>query len=263
VNGRPESYPLTAEQIEEVRERGHAVLRGVLSREEMAACRSFLRRYILAKEEILVGISSAAAAAEFNLGDAPQEVADFVTSPRLGEIAARLLVAEAVRILHFAGLFKPAGGAPTPWHQDLAYLPLDGEKMITLWIPLDDFTPDMGTLVFAEGSHRQGRTLGRSALEEFPLAHNGPMQAGDLSLHLGWTLHSAQENSTDREREALAIVYYADGTRIRVRGNLPVMQRLLNRYFAGLANGDPAIGPMNPVVFRREPVQPEQGGSRP
>jgi ectoine hydroxylase-related dioxygenase (phytanoyl-CoA dioxygenase family) len=261
LNGRTESYPLTAEQIAEVHERGHAVLRGVLSRAEVSAFRPALREYVQAKGAVLVGGSSATA--EYHLSDAPQAVADLVTSPRLGEIAARLLDAEAVRILHFAGLFKPAGGAPTPWHQDLAYLPLGGEKMITLWIPLTDFTPDMGTLVFAEGSHREGRTLGPAALETFPMAHNGPMQAGDLSLHLGWTLHSAQENSTDREREALAIVYYADGTRIRVRGNLPVMQRLLNRYFAGLADGDPAIGPMNPVVFRREPTRPEQGGSRP
>lgn len=260
MNGRPESYPLTAEQIEEVRERGHAVLRGVLSRDEVAAFRPALRDYVEAKGAVLVGGSSATA--EYHLSDAPPAVAELVTSPRLGEIAARLLDAEAVRILHFVGLFKPAGGPPTPWHQDLAYLPLDGEKMVTLWIPLTDFTPDMGTLVFAEGSHRQGRALGPAALESFPMAHNGAMQAGDLSLHLGWTLHSAEENSTGREREALAIVYYADGTRIRVRGNLPVMQRLMNRYFAGLADGDPAVGPMNPVVYRRERSRPEQGGSR-
>ena len=99
------TYPLTGQQIEELRRTGHILLRGVLSREEMAACRSFVRRYVLAKEEILVGISSAAAAAEFNLGDAPPDVADFVTSPRLGEIAARLLGVEAVRVLHFCGLF--------------------------------------------------------------------------------------------------------------------------------------------------------------
>lgn len=249
MNESPGSYPLTAEQIAEVRETGHAVLRGVLSREEVDAFQPVLRDYVRAKGAVLVGGGSATA--EYHLSDAPPAVVDFVTSPRLGEIAARLLDAEAVRILHFCGLFKPAGGAATPWHQDLAYLPLDGEKMITLWIPLTDFVPEMGTLIFAEGSHRQGRPLDPASRDGFPLAHNGPMQAGDLSLHLGWTLHSARENSTGREREALAIVYYADGTRIRIRGHLPVMDRLLNRYFAGLAEGDPAVGPMNPVVYRQ------------
>jgi hypothetical protein len=256
VSGPAESYPLTAEQIAEVRERGHAVLPGVLPRGEVAAFRPLLQAYVQAKGDVLVG--GASATAEFHLGDAPPAVAAFVTSPRLGEIAARILDVEAVRILHFVGLFKPAHGAATPWHQDLAYLPLDSEKMITLWIPLTDFMPDMGTLVFAEGSHRQGAPLPPAARDRFPLSHNGPMAAGDLSLHLGWTLHAAGENATDRVREALAIVYYADGARIHVRGRLPVMQRLLDRYFAGLADGDPAVGPMNPVVFR----QSAQGGSR-
>ena len=106
------SYPLTAEQIAEVHERGHAVLRGVLSREEVAAFAPALREYVEAKGAVLVG--GASATAEYHLSDAPPAIADFVTSPRLGEIAARLLDTEAVRILHFCGLFKPAGGGPTP-----------------------------------------------------------------------------------------------------------------------------------------------------
>jgi hypothetical protein len=244
------THPLTAPEIEELRERGHVLLRGVLSPEEMAACRAFLRRYVLAREEILVGISSEAAAAEFNLGNDPPEVADFVTSPRLGEIAARLLGVEAVRVLHFCGLFKPAGGAQTPWHQDLTFIPLDTENLISAWIPLTDFIPEMGDLTFAEGSHQEGVRLSTADWERFSLAQNGPMAAGDISFHLGWTLHNAGGNTSGRLREAIGIGYYADGARIQVKREAPFMQNLLDLYFPGLAAGELAVGPMNPVVFR-------------
>ena len=244
------TYPLTAQDIEDLRAHGHVLLRGVLSRDEMAVCRAFLRQYILAKEEILVGLSSEAIAAEFNLGDAPPAVADFITSPRLGEIAARLLGVEAVRVLHFCGLFKPAGGAETPWHQDLTFIPLDTEKLISAWIPLTDFTSEMGDLTFAEGSHQQGIRLSPGDWQRFSLAQNGPMAAGDFSFHLGWTLHNAGGNASDRVREAIGIGYYADGARIQVKQQAPFMQNLRDLYFPGLAVGELATGPMNPVVFR-------------
>jgi len=247
------TYPLTEQQIETFHQTGHILLRGVLSREEMAACRRFLREYILAKEEILVGISSAAKAAEFNLGDAPSAVADFVKSPRLAEIAARLLGVEAVRILHFCGLFKPAGAPATPWHQDLTFIPLDTAKMISLWFPLTDFTPEMGDLIFADGSHEPPGRMNPGVHERYPQSSNGPMTAGDLSYHLGWVLHAAGANESGNPREAIGIGYYADGARIQIGEPAPFVQNLLDRYFTGLGPGDPAAGPMNPVVYRSAP----------
>lgn len=246
------SYPLSDEQLEELAARGHLVLRGVLTPAEIAHYRVVLRDYITAKEEILVGVSSAASAAEFYLDDAPEAVAAFVRSPRLGEIAARLLGVEAVRVLHFCGLFKPPGGPSTPWHQDLTFIPLDTDQMISLWLPLTDLAPEMGSLVFADGSHRLGRALGPNAWEGYERDTGVPMAAGDVSMHLGWTLHSARDNSTERVREAFGIGYYADGARIQIRRGVPFMQNLLDRYFSGLTPGDPAVGPMNPVVFSRQ-----------
>ncbi len=242
-------YPLTSEQMAALRTHGHAVFPGVLSRGEVAAFRPLMRQYVAAKGTVLTGADSSTA--EYHLGDAPTPIVDFVTAPRLGALAAQLLDAEAVRILHFCGMFKPAGGGPTPWHQDQAYLPLDGRGTITLWIPLTDITPEMGTLTFAQGSHRTARVLDPGSRSDFPMAANGALAAGDVSLHLGWTLHGAQANTSARERQALAIVYYADGTRIRVRAHLPVMDRIRHRYFPGLGDSDPAVGPLNPVVYRQ------------
>ncbi len=246
------AYELTPAQIARLRERGHVLLRGVLSREEIAMCRSFLREYVLAKQTVLVGIASATPAADFNLGNAPAPVAEFVMSPRLAGIAAQLLGVPAVRILHFCGLFKPAHAAATPWHQDMTYVPLDTEQVISVWFPLTDCSAEMGDLVFADGSHHDG-PLDPSAHDRYPQAHNGSMAAGDMSYHLGWVLHAAGANASNAPREAFGIGYYVDGARIAARAPAPFVQDFLDRYFPSLVPGAPAIGPLNPVVYSSTP----------
>ncbi|ADO71927.1 phytanoyl-CoA dioxygenase family protein [Stigmatella aurantiaca] len=241
-------------EAEALRAAGHVLLRGVFSPEEIAAYRPALRDYILDKREQLTtaerNLGASPENTTFSLGDAPSAVADFVTSPRLGEVAARLLGVEAVRILHFCGFFKPGGGPPTPWHQDLSFIPLDSDRALSAWIPLMDVSPAMGGLVFAEGSHQQGHQE-PAAAARFRLARNGAMKAGDLSLHMGWTLHAAGKNASTVMREAIAVCFYADGARVASEEGLPFRRSLMTSYFAGLRPGDVAAGPLNPVVFRR------------
>ncbi|MGA9768417.1 MAG: phytanoyl-CoA dioxygenase family protein [Blastocatellia bacterium] len=248
------SYRLADDQVAEIRRRGCGVLRGVLSGEEMDGHRPVLRDYVMAKREAMSAIEQAVGASPtetiFSLETAPRSVVDLVTSPRLGEIAARVLGVEAVRLLHFSGFFKPSGGPGTPWHQDLTYMPLNTDKVVSIWIPLTDITQDMGGLLFAEGSHLQGELMPFKDVERFQIVQHGPMQAGDASLHMGWTIHSSLPNSSARMREVITIGYYADGTRIQKRGEVPIVQSFLDTYFAGLKAGDLAEGPLNPVVFR-------------
>ncbi len=233
---------------------GHLQQGALFSAEEVAAYRPVLREYILHKHARLQpGERAMGASAQdtvFSLGDAPEAVAAFVTSPRLGALAARLLGVPAVRLLHFTGFFKPAGGPPTPWHQDLAFIPLDSDQVLSVWIPLTDVTSEMGGLVFASGSHQQG-LQNPAAVGRFPIVRKGPMRAGDASLHLGWTLHAALRNTSRSMREAIAVCFYADGARIAEHHRMRFSQSLMASYFAGLRPGEPAVGPMNPIVFRR------------
>ena len=248
------TYHLADAQAEEVRLRGCGLLRGVLSREELNRHRPILRDYVMARREAMSAVERAVGASPtetiFSLETAPKSVVDFVTSPRLGEIAARVLGVEAVRLLHFSGFFKPGGGPGTPWHQDLTYMPLDTDMVVSVWIPLTDITPDMGGLLFAEGSHLFGKLMPFKDVGRFPIVQHGAMQAGDASLHMGWTIHSSLANSSSNMREVITIGYYADGTRIQERGKAPIIQSFLDTYFAGLSTGDLAEGPLNPVVFR-------------
>merc|ERR1712232_1011826 len=52
-------------------------------------------------------------------------------------------------------LFVKEGGtgtAPIPWHQDMGYWGVDGEQVVTVWIPFDKMEEDQG-VEFIRGSH--------------------------------------------------------------------------------------------------------------
>ncbi|MGB8508283.1 MAG: phytanoyl-CoA dioxygenase family protein [Pyrinomonadaceae bacterium] len=247
---------VTDAAINQLRQRGWIKLRGVVPPAEIEKCRPDIQEYVMQRRQSLnaqeQSLGASATTNMFRLNDAPKAVYEFVTSPLLGEIAGRLLDVEAVRFLHFCGFFKAGGGAPTPWHQDLTYIPLDTDKVLSIWIPLTRITTDMGVLVFAEGSHLQGQLDGgHHALKGFPLVQTGSLEVGDVCVHTGWTLHSSLKNTSTQMREAIAILFYSDGAHVETRGDVPFMRCIMNDCFPGLAAGDVANGPLNPLIYTR------------
>lgn len=247
---------VTDTAIEHLRERGWVKLRGVVPPARIESHRPQIQAYVMERRQTLNAqeqlLGASATKNMFRLNDAPQAVSEFVTSPLLGEIAARLLGVEAVRVLHFCGFFKAGGGPSTPWHQDLTYIPLDTDKVLSIWIPLTRITPDMGVLVFAEGSHLHGQ-LGdmRGIPAHYPLVQTGSLEVGDVSVHMGWTLHSSLKNTSAQMREAITILFYPDGARVETRGDVPFMRCIMNDCFPGLAPGDLANGAANPLIYQR------------
>src|ERR1019366_4651671 len=129
---------------------------------------------------------------------------------------------DGVRIYHDQALLKESGGGITPWHQDQHYWPLDTSNTVTMWMPLVDLTPEMGTMRFAAGSHREGylgdmpisddsqaRLEGFVRARGFRVDPGQAMAAGDATFHYGWTLHGAPGNSTTRTREVMTIIWFA------------------------------------------------------
>jgi len=196
-----------------------------------------------------------------NLWTVDEGVRRFVLSRRFARIAADLLGVKGVRIYHDQALLKEPGGGITPWHQDQHYWPLDTTDTVTMWMPLVDVTPDMGTLRFATGSHPQGylgdlpiSNESEARLEAFihargfAIAQCPSMKAGDATFHYGWTLHGAPGNSTNRTREVMTIIWFADGARITVPDN-PNRARDLERWLPGLKPGDVAVSKLNPLAW--------------
>lgn len=196
-----------------------------------------------------------------NLWQHDETVRRFVFARRFARVAAELMGVAGVRLYHDQALFKEAHGGLTPWHQDQVYWPLATRHTITMWMPLGDLDPAMGIMHFARGSHRDGSLgdalIGRASQEglarvvtERGFAVDGPahMRAGDATFHSGWTLHGAPPNATERVREVMTVIYYADGTRV---GAIDSQARGfdLAAWLPGLAEGDPAATALNPLLY--------------
>ena len=257
-------YEVADDQVDRFWEEGFVVLRGVLTSEEVQA----YRRVIV--EQAQADFAAAGDGAltfggaffqTLNLRTRSEAVARFSLSPRIGRIAASLLRVPAVRIYHDQALFKPPGGIASYWHQDQYFWPLDTDRSLGLWMPLTDVSEDMGTMRYAAGSHRLG-DLGQHTIdaaseahfdqmieaEGLPVRGTGAMRAGDCALHLGWTVHGALANRSDRLREAMVVTFYPDGTRV---GDIVNDYRAndAREHLGGGRTGDLAAGPHNDRVW--------------
>ncbi len=167
-----EEYALTLGQIADYQCEGHILLRGVATPDEIASYRPYLNRAVdqfntekrpLAERDY----HDMAFIQVMNLWVRDEAVRRYVMARRFARIAAELMGVGGVRIYHDQALYKEAGGGITPWHQDHYYWPLDTDNTITMWMPLMDITPDMGTLVFASGSQVNGHLGNIPIAEDF------------------------------------------------------------------------------------------------
>jgi len=211
---------------------GHAAIRGLASPAEAAAYRPVIEAAALETAWDTRPLEQRdtygrAFLQSFNLWRLDPTITRFVLSRRFASVAAQLLGVERVRLYHDQALCKEAGGGRTPWHQDQYYWPLATDRTVTMWMPLVDVPAEVGSMTFADGSHRLGDLRGRSIsdasdhefaalIEErgLPTSTHGAMRAGDATFHAGWTIHSAGPNPTDRLRTVMTVIYLADGTRV-------------------------------------------------
>ena len=261
-------YEVSTEQVAGFRRNGHVLLAGVASAEEVAAYRGVIlaaREKFGAERTPLESRDTYGKAflKGMNLWPKDDGVRRFVLARRFGKIAADLLGVEGVRVYHDQALLKEPGGGITPWHQDQHYWPLDTDNTITMWMPLVDATAEMGTMRFASGSHLDGclgdMPIGDDSGRKFEeyiqsrgyrITPAAAMKAGDATFHSGWTLHGAGANATDRAREVMTVIWFADGARVPQPDNAS-RERDLERWLPGLKAGDVAATELNPLVFRR------------
>jgi hypothetical protein len=87
---------------------------------------------------------------------------EFATHPSIISTASQLIGEDI--ILWGTTIFgKPAfSGKETPWHQDGEYYPIKPLEVLTVWIPLDDVTPENGPMQFIPGSHKQHKLFSHS-----------------------------------------------------------------------------------------------------
>ena len=223
---------LSGSDVEEFREKGHVLIKKVLSEDEMHIFRPVIldaaEKFNTEKRKLQDRDTYGKAFLQImNLWQGDEGAKKFVLAKRLAKIAADLMGVENVRIYHDQALFKEPGGGPTPWHQDQYYWPIDTNNTITMWMPLVDIDEEMGMLTFASGSFVEGDAFNLEISDEsesafdsyvkekgYPISRAKTMKAGDATWHRGFTMHHANGNNSDKMREVMTIIYVADGARI-------------------------------------------------
>jgi ectoine hydroxylase-related dioxygenase (phytanoyl-CoA dioxygenase family) len=271
------SYEIGPDDVASFSRNGHALVRGLASAEEVCAYRPHLETAAARanRERRPIGERDTYAAAFLqtcNLWRTDDVVRRFVFALRFAKAAADLLGVDGVRLYHDQALFKEPGGGHTPWHQDQFYWPLATEKTITMWMPLADLDPRVGSMTFATGSHLAGSLRGHAISDESEAAFDaivraeamaqhtyGAIRAGDATFHAGWTLHRAGPNPTAHMRPAMTVIYFADGTRVSEPESI-YQEFDLAVWLPGLRTGDVAASPINPLLWPAEHHKNAQSG---
>lgn len=196
----------------------------------------------------------------FNLWLEDDAVKSLVFSKRIAGIATALMNVRGVRMYHDQALFKEGGGGITPWHADQYYWPLDSDKTVTAWIPLQATSLEMGPLEFSAGSHVivDGRELAIGDESENIITQRlrvtdfkhvvEPFDAGEISFHSGWVFHRAGANQTDQMRKVMTIIYMDADMKLKNPENKN-QEHDWHTWCPGARVGEIIDTPINPVLF--------------
>ncbi|NCT74852.1 MAG: phytanoyl-CoA dioxygenase family protein [Chitinophagaceae bacterium] len=197
----------------------------------------------------------------FNLWREDERIKALVFSRRIAKIAADLMQVEGVRLYHDQALYKEAGGGITPWHADQYYWPLQTDKTVTAWIPLQATPLEMGPLEFSAASHQivEGRELAIGDESETIIQQRlrvtdfkhiiEPFDLGEVSFHSGWVFHRAGANSTSEMRKVMTIIYM-DRDMILKKPENKNQEHDWNTWCPGATVGEIINSPINPVLYQ-------------
>jgi len=227
-----EPFSLSQEQIDFYRKNGFVKLKNVLAPEVVQymneAISSEVKRlntqHLPMEERDTYG---KAFLQIMNIWTKSDVVKEIVFSKRLAKIAADLMGVEGVRMYHDQALFKEPGGGHTPWHADQYYWPLNTDKSVTVWIPLQKTELELGPLEFSSQSQQllEGRNLKISDESESEIQKKltlrdfeqviEPFELGEVSFHMGWLFHRAGPNKTDKMRKVMTVIYMDKNMRLK------------------------------------------------
>ena len=258
-------YPLHQEQIAFYRKYGYVKLKQVLDSETLQYFNSVISKQV-EKEAISTApleersTYGKAFLQIFNLWTKDKDIKRLVFSKRLARIASQLMGTEGVRLYHDQALFKEAGGGITPWHADQFYWPLETDKTITAWIPLQATPLEMGPLEFSAGSQEilEGRELQigddsevqiQRRLKITDFKHSiEPFDVGEVSFHSGWVFHRAGTNATNEMRKVMTVIYMDNDMKLKKPEN---NNQILDweTWCPGAKIGKVIDTPLNPILY--------------
>lgn len=260
-------YNLSKEQIDFYEQNRFIKLKQVLNKETLDC----FNKAISAKVEKMNTVSTAleerstygkAFLQIFNLWCQDELVKELIFSRRLAKIATDLMQTDGVRIYHDQALFKEGGGGITPWHADQYYWPLQTDKTVTAWIPLQAIPLANGPLEFSACSHcvAEGRELAigdeSEKIMQQKLRVTGykhvmePFGAGEISFHSGWVFHRAGSNTSQEMRKVMTIIYMDKEMKLKQPENDNQINDW-NTWCPGVIVGSVINSVLNPVLYQK------------
>ena len=123
----------------------------------------------------------------------------------------------------------PRIGHPVLFHQDGNYWPLEPMEVITIWLAVDDSTPENGCMQVIPGSHREQRLYAHRSNQEVANVLSSELDqeidrekivdvvvpAGGVSLHDPYLIHGSEANLSDTRRCGLTLRYIPTTTLIK------------------------------------------------
>ena len=261
-----EPYKLSPEQVIFFRKNGFVKLKNVLSTEAIDYLNETISnevkrlntQHLPLEERDTYG---KAFLQIMNIWTKSKPVKEIVFSKRLAKIATDLLGVDGVRLYHDQALYKEPGGGITPWHADQYYWPLANDSTVTVWIPLQETSLEMGPLEFSSQSFKlttgRDKEIGdesQQVLKE-TLAREGfvhviePFEIGEVSFHRGWLFHRAGANNTHKMRSVMTMIYMDKDMVLKQPEN---KNQLVDweTWCPGAEVGKQIDTPINPVLYQ-------------
>ena len=219
--------PIEATEVLKDYERdGVALVRGLLSAEEVGVIRDELDRYIredLASKPVDARTLEADDKTVRNLWRLEIHnvfFRDFAARGDLRDLIAPLVRGEPV-LSGVETFNKPARiGSGVPPHQDNAYFCQTPPDMLTVWIAIDAVTAANGPVTYVKGSHRlgplptkpsgvRGNSIGLAGMPETSEDDLlvALLEPGDATIHHCDTIHYSAPNTTDYPRLGFLLVF--------------------------------------------------------
>ena len=219
---------ITPEQKHKLDTDGFFLLDHVFAPAEMDRVAALIEGYQKHHEELLAargGTEGISRAGEItftgHLAENDPEIRAFVSRPEFVAIATELLGPDVDLYWNQSVFKQPEGTRQFPWHQDDGYAPVTPSPYLTLWLALNDATPENGCISVLPGSHAQGL----APHHDSPLGlvcHDAddpdqgvlvPVKAGSMAVFHSLTMHKSGANVSSGPRKAYVIQYAHAGLR--------------------------------------------------
>jgi ectoine hydroxylase-related dioxygenase (phytanoyl-CoA dioxygenase family) len=198
---------------------------------------------------------------------------DFIYDSPAARVANGVLRSQRVNFFYDQLFVKPPGcHVPTPWHHDVTFWPIEGERVCSIWMTFDPVDRESSGLEFVRGSHRWPQRFKSITPDHNPYMRASDlddppdvdphrddydlvcwdMEPGDVLVFNGLVVHGSTGNhTTDRRRRAFSTRWAGDDVRFDPRH--PTMPLL---WPHGLEKGDALGGPLFPQILPR-PIEAE------